>query len=466
MKLTLIMVLVMLSGPAVYAQAGSDLALPVGTAIDRVVIPADPSQSYAAYIPTTYSPNSPSAVIYCFDPVARGKFALERFQTGAEKYGYIVVCSNNSHNGQESETAARVIAAMENDVRRRFNIDPARIYAAGFSGGARLAISLAVTCGKCVAGVIAAGAGFPPSIKPNAKLPFSFFGAVGVDDFNYDEMRELQAKLEKLAVNHRMKIFTGGHEWMDPATAEEALAWFNLQAMNRGLTARDHNFLDEQFNLRRRGAEQDMSDTRPIDRYYEYLTLIRDFSERPEIQGIRAAVTKYADTPMLKKTLRDEKELAGRRERETEDLFRAWLEISEIPSAQLSNGTYVRKEVAKLRQASEGALDIPERRLARRVLSGAFVGALETARPMIQRKHYGTAAQYYELAFAIQPKNAGIGYELARAYALDGQKREALRVLETAVTAGFKDWDRMRKDLAFTDLAADSRFQKLLQQAP
>jgi len=59
----------------------------------------------------------------------------------AERYGYIVLGSNNSRNGPwkpESEAAD----AMLQDAQKRFAVDLKRIYFAGFSGGARVARSL------------------------------------------------------------------------------------------------------------------------------------------------------------------------------------------------------------------------------------------------------------------------------------------------------------------------------------
>lgn len=452
---------------SVAAGQAANLAVPSKGAIaEKVVIGTDPTQSYAAYVPTSYSEKSPTAVIYCFDPLARGKFALERFQAAAEKYGYVVVCSNNSHNGQDGPTASHMIAEFENDVRHRFNVDPARVYAAGFSGGARLAISLAVTCGKCVAGVLAAGAGFPPNIKPSNQLTFAFFGAVGVDDFNYGEMRELQVKLESLTVNYRIESFAGGHEWMDSDTVDQALAWFNLQAMNRGLIPRDEHFLERQFTARHSLAESSMSGARPIDSLYEYLGLIRDFPDRSEISEAKNMAAQIARSSEFKKALRTEDDLAQRQSRNIDDLFKSWLTSTESPSDLAVNQGAVRERIAKLQKNNDLPDDSSDRRLARRTLFGTFVGAIETGRTYVVQKKYRSAAEYYELARAIRPRDIGVVYELARIYALDGRKQQALDRLEEAVKLGFADRDRLHTEVAFASLSKEARFQRLLPDTP
>src|SRR5260221_4607901 len=98
-------------------------------------------------------------MIVAFDPRARGRTAVERYQAAAESYGYIVAGSNNSRNGSW-EVSMAAIEAMSADVYARFRIDDKRIYTAGTSGGARVALPVALGSGP-IAGVIA----------PNARVP-------------------------------------------------------------------------------------------------------------------------------------------------------------------------------------------------------------------------------------------------------------------------------------------------------
>ena len=62
----------------------------------------------------------------------------------------------------EMPVEAEAAIAVWGDTQQRFSIDSRRRYMAGLSGGARVASSIALSCGDCVAGVIANAAGFPP----------------------------------------------------------------------------------------------------------------------------------------------------------------------------------------------------------------------------------------------------------------------------------------------------------------
>ena len=202
--------------------------LPHGQIVDPIKCAADPSQTYALYLPSNYSADRPWKLILAFDPRGQGHQGVEHLQTAAEKYGYIVAGSNNSRNGppQISLTAAQ---AMWTDVGKRFSINPKRIYTAGFSGGARIAMKVAFDSDQ-IAGVIASSAGFPPGHR-RSDPRFVVFGTAGTEDFNYLEMRQLD---QELSSPHRVVIFEGGHQWLPSALAIQAVEWLELQAAHPG----------------------------------------------------------------------------------------------------------------------------------------------------------------------------------------------------------------------------------------
>ena len=138
--------------------AGAQSALEKGQVLERVAVRDHPEQTYALYVPSGYTPDRPWPVLYCLDPGARGRTPVERFAGAAEKAGVIVAGSNNSRNGPLAPSQ-EAINLMLLDTHERLRIDDDRVYAAGLSGGARLALGWAM--GGHLAGVIASSAGFP-----------------------------------------------------------------------------------------------------------------------------------------------------------------------------------------------------------------------------------------------------------------------------------------------------------------
>lgn len=205
-----------------------------GKVTDLVVAVKDPHQSYAIYLPSNYSPEKRWPVIFAFDPGARGKAAVDFFAPAAEGHGYIVVGSNNSQNGPRQPQIAAFLAMLE-DVQQRLAVDPQRFYAAGFSGGARVAGLAGFFCSGCIHAVIAFGAGLPEGLNATqrAALPPYFF-AVGTYDFNYFEVLDAARALRNA---RRMVIFEGPHQWPPPEIAGQALVWLDSGSKSGDLPA-------------------------------------------------------------------------------------------------------------------------------------------------------------------------------------------------------------------------------------
>jgi len=171
-------VLILLSSRA-QAQAPSAPARPSdplpapGTIEPRVVCRAHPEQSYALYLPSSYTAHRRWPIVYVFEPAARGMVPTTIMKDAAEQYGYIVATSNNSKNGPW-KPEADAAAAMWEDTHARLAIDDRRIYAAGFSGGARVASRFGQVC-KCAHGVFLNGAAFSLDAPPTREAVFPVF---------------------------------------------------------------------------------------------------------------------------------------------------------------------------------------------------------------------------------------------------------------------------------------------------
>jgi poly(3-hydroxybutyrate) depolymerase len=242
---------------ALSASGAPAQVLERGTIVDRVQCAVDPGQTYALYLPSTYSPERKWNLVLAFHPAARGRLMVEKFQAAAEQYGYIIAASNNSRNGPYAVSQAAA-QAMSTDVGQRFNIDPQRVYLAGMSGGARVATGIALAKNN-IAGVIASSAGYPDS-QPRASVPFAVFSTAGTEDFNYMEMRLLDRKLTSA---HFLAVFQGGHTLPPDDVAFDALEWMEIQAMQSGRRGRDDALVKRIVEKRR------------TDR--EYLTLLEQY---------------------------------------------------------------------------------------------------------------------------------------------------------------------------------------------
>ena len=113
---------------------------PRGQVVEKVAAAKVPGQSYALYLPSTYTPDRLWPVLYMLDARNNALVPIERFRAAAERFGWILVSSYNSRSDTRDDPNSAAMTAMWNDAVARFSIDGRRVYVTGFSGGARAAV--------------------------------------------------------------------------------------------------------------------------------------------------------------------------------------------------------------------------------------------------------------------------------------------------------------------------------------
>jgi predicted esterase len=481
---------VLLLAPALVAQNRSLSDLRPGAVIPRQTC-AKPEQSYALYLPSHYDPGKRWPIIYAFDPDARGSVPVELMKDAAERYGYIVVGSNNSRNGSwklESESAQ----AMFDDTHARLAIDDRRIYFAGFSGGARVAAVLAQRC-KCAAGVLLDGAGFGGP-GPSRDAIFAVFATAGTYDFNYPELSELEEKLDEAGFPHLLRHFDGPHEWAPVAVIEQALAWFRLIAMKQGREARDPSFIAQQETSATALAQALEQSGQLYEAWREYRQAATTFDGLADIAALQQAATSLAkqkavrDGPKREKQESEEqKELTapilaglaslGSKPKSSSDIAQPESPIStQQPRSALpspSSGAAGRTDT--FQQTEQQIVDLREHAASekrqekmvvyRRTLAGIFIAAGEAGDENLSARNYALAKEDFQLASDANPDSAGALRALATARALDNDRKGALEALHRAKQKSkdlpeFSVW--LTAEPAFANLHEDPQFRALL----
>ena len=440
--------------------------------IEKVVVKSDPIQSYALYLPSAYDSLNKYPILYCFDPGARGSLAVNRFKDAAEKYNYIVVGSNNSRNGPD-QPLNEIIKMMWEDTHARLSIDETRTYLAGFSGGARVAISLGYSTKGLVAGVIACGGGFPARISPSTPLPFVLYMTAGTEDFNNPEMQSLARTMEDSPIPHHLAIFEGGHDWLPPELAIQAIEWLELQAMRTGIKVKDPELIDRLFVKVSKQAQDAEEASEVYLAYSYYAGAAQTFQGLRNVSEFQQKALALKSTKAVREALKQEK-LSG------EEQTRSVLSINSLIGRlnQSENKLETQSELRRLidlqKNAAEAKQASPERVIARRVLDSVFIGAFEQGSAAIFQKDYQAAIIYFSVGTEIQPNNPRTFYHLARAYALAKENRKALDALQTAAKKGFRDIDglggpefvRLRDEKRFNEIAQTIRNNQSGQNHP
>ena len=458
--------MVALLAPAATRAITQNDPIPRGQIVERVEALNDSSQTYALYLPSNYTPNRKWPVLYAFDPGARGRVPVERFKDAAEKYGWIVIGSNNSHNGPW-DLAITAWNAMQTDSHQRFAIDDERLYATGFSGGARVATGIAIAC-KCLAGVIANGAGFPINVSPSQAMHFVYFSAAGIDDFNYAELRNLEEPLTKAGISHRIQTFEGRHEWPPVAVASAAVEWMELQAMKAGKRPRDDGFISAVWQQRLSDAKTLEESKKYYEAYQLYLDLAESFKGLRDVAPIETKVNQLRDSNDVKAAIREE-QVQIKKQRELENRLQTLIagrndgDRVNQNEEDFDSNNLLPKILNDLRKQSAAPEDSTQRRIARRVLDGLFIGMIEQGIGLLQtEKKYSESIKRFQVATEINPDRAGAFFYLAWAYAANKDKKKALQFLNQAIDKGFSDAATITANKAFDFIREDPEYQQIM----
>lgn len=427
----------------------------------KVICAADPNQAYAVFIPPSYDRSRPSPVVFLLDPSKEALAPLERFQEGASRLGFVLISSYNSESDMlYGDPNTPALNAMWKDATSRLKLNRTRTYVAGFSGTARAAFGMAVGAPGKIAGVIAAGAGYPEDFSPTRSATFLTFATVGETDFNYYELIDLDNRLEELGLPHRLEIFAGGHDWPPADLAAEALEWLLLKGPSSGDSDRDAALAKAFWEREMARARRMEAEGKLLDALRAYRSLERDFRDRPQGSQAAEAARRLEASAALKKEQRDWEE---RRARETHTLDEAWRMLGNaVNAADPPRAAKMAADIGVAGWQKKATGDGPEAQAARRVLNslGAQTG-FYLPRDEEVKGNFKGAALILSVAEIIRPDSPRIPYHVAVDLARSGNTSEALRALERAVKAGFDDLERLRHDPAFDKIRSSPRYAKI-----
>jgi predicted esterase len=430
-----------------------------GTVHASVAILADATNSYALYLPSAYSPTKRWPLLLVFDPFARGEVSVKLFHEAAEKYGFIVVGSNNSRNFEDPSAAIRALWA---DVKERYAIDPRRIYTAGLSGGARVASTVALACRNCIAGVIANSAGLPNGATLPGPDVSDWFLVAGITDFNYPEQLHLKESFDARKVVSRFVVYDGPHNWMPKEFAERAVAWLQLRAMVKGIAPLDKEFVAQQFESRvaEAQAEQKSGDVLAAERAYREIA--QDFSTIRDVKPQLALAKSLAESEEFRKAKKNEKAALELQDEVAKKIGNLVAGINQGTDQRTDFFTQLESAVNDVYRDKKESSNPARKQAIERGLASAFAYAAETGQQAMLKKDFISAKSMFQAGEIIQPESAWASYLSATACAQLGEKKPALQELKKAMEKGMTSakalddaaFDRMREEQGFKEIVA------------
>lgn len=434
-----------------------------GTVVPTVPCLHDPSQSYALYLPSNYSPDRRWPIIYAFDPFARGSVPVELYRQAAEKYGYIVAGSNNAKNGPGSLEMAAAQAVWE-DTHRRFAIDKDRVYTTGLSGGARFATSFALYCYTCsVAGVIAHGATYPVKEAAPANDHFLYYVAIGDKDFNFPEVAELRAKKEEKRAGFKVKVYPGPHQWAPADVVEDAVEWLELKAMQAGKEKPNPAFIQQQLEKAQGEATQAEQAGDTLIEFYALRSLAVDFKGLVDVSRFEGQLATLKKSKALKHARQQENHEIDRQRSLTASTSADIAGLAQVGPEQVS---VLQQRIMSVfadlwRQLKSGARD---RLVYVRAFNQLWIEGIEDGQEQFRKNEYVRAGAYFQLMADVAPDQSWPLLLLAETKVREGDKKAALKALDAAVKRGVKSPQSLTGDPELAPLQGDPEFQRIVKK--
>lgn len=425
-----------------------------GVIIDQVICRNDASQNYSLYLPKNYAVDKIYPVLYIFDAHGDGKLPITFYKDLAEKYGYILVGSNNSKNGTTWEDSKSIAEKLFTDVQSRISVNTQRIYVLGFSGGARVANGLAITNG-IINGAICCGAAAPAVNSTSPRSNYSFIGIAGNKDFNYTEMRKYDmVDLAGYKLKHSMISFDGKHEWPPKEIMEQAIWWMELNEMRKTSSYKNDSLI--------------AIHVKPILKQIEILKQKNKSYELYEL--CKKTINFYENVIDLTDCINTWRSLQGNAEvdkalKHEENIWKQEDVLKQfyVTSLQTKNFEWWKQDIVSLNQKIKTGKDKEETLMFARSLNYLSLACYMQASGMLKQNNIKAAEFYSKLYVLIDPTNKEAYYITASINAINGSNKMAIESLNESIKNGFTDLKRLEEDSVFFKMKDDVGFMKVLK---
>lgn len=431
-----------------------DSTLAKGKVIDSVFCKTQPTNSYALYLPTGYTHKRPHPCIYFFDAHARGSLPLKTYKELADKYGFVLVGSNVSKNGIPWPVTNDMVKVLFDDTRDKINIDPKRMYTSGFSGGSRVASSIAIFNGG-ITGVIGCAAGFP-GIDRTIQNQFAYIGLVGEYDFNLMEMEHLDGVLEQNGFQHQLIVSEGVHGWAPANEFQTALLWLQADAIKKQLIPKTDTalLLALRADLEKRAkAARGNND---LIREHQFLAgILKLLDGMIDIAAFKKQYTALDTSAAYKKEFAS----LARQERIETNLQH---ELAQQYTSQ-DEKWWINK-VSELEGLAANAKSPRESGMNKRLINYLGLVSYLNITHALKTGDLANAEIYLRIFKLADPKNPDVPYLSAIFYAKKGLPQKALEALHESLELGYNDLNQLINEPAFANLAASPEFIKIIEK--
>ena len=402
--------------------------------------------TYSVYLPSTKNKTKLFPVIFAFDPQGDGSLPVKLYSSLAEKFGFILIGSNNSKNGQNLDEVFTLFADLLTDIKNQLPVDTNNLYTLGFSGGARVAAMLPLTKFNIKA-AICCSAGIDPSII-SGNEPISYVFVTGTEDMNYLEVKQSFEEIQKKSIACNFILFDGKHKWAPEEAMNDAFLYLSLKTLRQKSIASDTLIVNNyvQITTKKAIAESDL--TKKVYILKQLIANLKQFKSTEnfennikQIESLSAYKVKYKSTLAI--------------EAEEEKMQKKYAE-----SFTSKDITWWQKQIENLNKQAKSTSK-ERSQLSIRLKNYISLVAFSTTSSALQSNNEINAENYVKIYKMVDPENPDMFYLTACLLSTEGEVDSAVEMLYKAIEKGFTDVSRLQKDPMLELVRMSESYQKL-----
>ena len=391
----------------------------------------DTKHTYDVYIPERNYTEDKLPLLVIIDAHGSGKFALEKFKSGADQYPAVLVASNLVKNGFSNYVKA--IQTLVDDVRQKYPVSET-VFLSGFSGGARMALGYALS--HPVNGLIMCGA-LAGADQINV-LHCPVFSISGTDDFNFVETAQYLFQEQSIPGNLKIELINASHNWPDSLMLSNALGFLYLSNRSPKSGIKDYSQLQHQRieQLKEKGE------------FLKAGLIARNMSTTAPFSSDKSFASEYSD---LKGGVAYKSRL-----KKLEDALKFEMKVRQpyMEALTTKDSLWWKNEIQSINKKLDTEQDSFIIDMYRRIKAFWGIACYSLGNQAIQAKKTVELGKILTVYKMLEPQNPDMMYFSAFPYFWKGDNEATLLQLRKACASGFSDMGRLKQDFPESITAA------------
>ena len=389
----------------------------------------DPKNKYEVYIPVRNNLAEKLPLLVIIDAHGSGKFALNKFKQGATEYPVILIASDFIKNGFENYE--RAIHTLIEDVRQKYPAGET-LFMAGFSGGARMALSYALT--YQLNGLIMCGALADASLLNLLHCPV--ISISGTDDFNFMETAQYLFQEQSIPANLKIELTDASHNWPDSVRLANASGFLYLSCQGTDIPSP----MKQQLNTYCQNQLTRIDKLKKHGDFLKAALVARNMSTTSPFNSDKSFASSY-------NALKANSEYIGQLNRLKNCLQ---IEISKrqpyINAFTTKDNLWWKNEIKSIDKKIVTEQDSFTVDMYRRIKGFLGIACYTFGNQAIKGKNAEMLNKIVPIYQMLEPENPYVFYYSAFPYFWEGNKKGTLAMLRKALDLGFTDMSQLRKD--------------------